>query len=137
MKTTKRLLMMVILGLTPILTHSVKSNIGKEKGHLVTATKYHPVKEQCYGNPLITADGSRINVKDLKEGKLRWIAISRDLLEHYSYGDTVIVVSEFEEISGKWVIHDTMGPKSRRRIDFLLHPESSHRIPKKVRIIPV
>ena len=46
----------------------------------VTLTYYQPVKEQCNSQPLITADGSKINLHHLKQGKIRWCAISRDLL---------------------------------------------------------
>ena len=69
--------------------------VGKgESHHVVTATYYNPVESQCSSNPLITADGSKINLKKLKEGKLRWIAISRDLRENYKYGDIVIIESD-------------------------------------------
>ena len=46
----------------------------------VTLTYYQPVKGQCDSKPLITADGSKINLNHLKSGKIRWCAISRDLL---------------------------------------------------------
>lgn len=46
----------------------------------VTVTCYQPVKEQCDDNPLITADGSKIDLHKLKQGKIKWCAISRDLL---------------------------------------------------------
>lgn len=132
---TKRVMMLAVIIIMSIIT--AKSNLIEEIGHLVTATKYHPVKTQCHGNPLITADGSRINMKDLKSGKIRWIAVSRDLLKYYNYGDTVIVITDNKKFSGKWVIHDTMNPRSRKSIDFLLHPSHNHVIPRRVKIIPV
>ncbi len=130
---TKKVMMMVMISLFSIITKSTPCT-EKTKGHTVTATMYHPVKGQCYGNPLITADGSKINLGDLKSGKTRWIAISRDLLKHYKYGDTVMVISENSQVSGKWVIHDTMSSRYSLRIDFLCHPSSSYVIPRSVTI---
>lgn len=46
----------------------------------VTLTCYHPVKEQCGEYPLITSDSSKIDLTLLKEGKIKWCAVSRDLL---------------------------------------------------------
>lgn len=132
---TKKVMMMAVLSLFSVITRPAPNNV-KTSGHKVSATKYHPVKNQCSGNPLITADGSKINLSKLKAGKLRWIAVSRDLLRHYDYGDTVLVVSENKNISGKWIIHDTMNSRFRQKIDFLMHPSSSHIIPRNVTIFP-
>ena len=52
----------------------------------VKLTYYHPVKSECYANPLITADGSRIDLQKLKQGKVRWCAVSRDLLSIFPKG---------------------------------------------------
>lgn len=46
----------------------------------VKLTCYQPVKSQCNNQPLITADGSKINLHHLKNNKIKWCAISRDLL---------------------------------------------------------
>lgn len=132
---TKKVMMMAVLSLFSVITKPASSNVETD-GHRVSATKYHPVRSQCSGNPLITADGSRINLSKLKSGELRWIAVSRDLLKHYDYGDTVLVVSENKNISGKWIIHDTMNSRFKRKIDFLVHPSSSHVIPRNVTIFP-
>ena len=125
-----------MLAVIVIMSITAKSNLVEDVGHLVTATKYHPVKKQCYGNPLITADGSKINLRELKSGKIRWIAVSRDLLKHYNFGDTVIVMTDNKKISGRWIIHDTMSSRYKRRIDFLLHPSHTHDVPRQVKIIP-
>ena len=88
----------------------------------IIATKYNPVKEQCDSDPLITADGSKINLKKLNSRELHWLAVSRDLLQEcgYHYGDTVIVVSDDPQIDGKeFVIRDTMNPRWTKRIDIL------------------
>lgn len=39
----------------------------------VTLTYYQPVKAQCDKQPLITADGSKINLHHLKKGKLNGV----------------------------------------------------------------
>ena len=46
----------------------------------VTLTCYQPVKSQCDKEPLVTSDGSKINLRHLKRGSIKWCAISRDLL---------------------------------------------------------
>lgn len=109
--------------------------VGKEGSHhVVTATYYNPVESQCSSNPLITADGSKINLKKLKEGKLRWIAISRDLRENYKYGDIVIIESDDYRLSGEWIVRDTMNSRFKMRIDFLTHDKEFMKEPKKVKI---
>lgn len=86
----------------------------------VTASRYNPVVEQCDDDPLLTADNSEIDLKKLKQGKLKWIAVSRDLLEKYNYGDTVEVYSyDDPSINGIYIIHDTMHPRWTNRIDIL------------------
>lgn len=89
----------------------------------VTGTKYQPVAEQCDSNPLGTADGSVIDTVLLKAGKIRWCALSRDLLSRwggpFSYGDTIVVTNGNEHVNGRWVIHDTMNKRYTLRIDFL------------------
>lgn len=86
----------------------------------VTATKYNPTVEQCDKDPLVTADGSKINLNKLKIGEIKWVAISRDLLRGgYNYGDTIVIVSD-NELNGKeFIIKDTMSPRWRNRIDIL------------------
>lgn len=109
--------------------------VGKgESHHVVTATYYNPVESQCSSNPLITADGSKINLKKLKEGKLRWIAISRDLRENYKYGDIVIIESDDYRLNGEWIVRDTMNSRFKMRIDFLTHDKEFMKEPKKVKI---
>ena len=83
----------------------------------VTATYYHAGPK--HGLSWYTASGNRINVKELNSGKLRWVALSRDLLRHYKYGDTITVISNNPKIDGKWIVMDKMGKHHRRRIDFL------------------
>lgn len=85
----------------------------------VTVTKYNPTAEQCDSDPLITADGSNIDLEKLSKGELKWIAVSRELREYFSYGDTVILSHEDTTICGEYIVHDTMNPRWSRRIDLL------------------
>ncbi len=82
----------------------------------VTATMYHPTKQQCDSTPNITADGTRINV--WKAGDYKFIAMSRDLLHHFSYGDYVLIENA-GKYNGIYQVRDTMNSRWRNRIDFL------------------
>ena len=95
--------------------------------HTVQATYYHPVANQTQGNPLITASGKKIDLELLEKGHLKWIAVSRDLLERYNYGDTVsIVCSEDASLNGRYVIYDTMAKRFKNKIDFLWPKGKKH-----------
>lgn len=104
--------------------------------HLDRATRYNAVSSQTNSNPHITADGSRIDVEQLNKGKIRWVALSRDLIcdsfrdEKYPnkgcwkgsfrFGDTILVHSESKPfLNGKWIVHDCMNARYRKSIDFL------------------
>ena len=90
--------------------------------YIVTGTVYNAVVEQCNSNPLVTADGSRIDKDKLNSGDLKWIAVSRDLLKKgLSYGDRVIIRNiENLEYAGVYEIHDTMSERFTSYIDFLV-----------------
>jgi 3D (Asp-Asp-Asp) domain-containing protein len=101
-----------------------------EASHSVRVTYYNPDPRQCFGDPLVTADGSKISLSKLKQGKLKWIAISRDLKRIYPLGSRVKVVSEkYPKISGTYEVHDVMGPRARSSIDILLHKSHGHLFP--------
>ena len=87
----------------------------------VTITQYNPVVDQCDEDPLVTADNSTIDLKKLKKGQLRWVAVSRDLLETYKYGDVIELktISGSPRINGRYIVHDTMHPRFTNRIDIL------------------
>ena len=87
---------------------------------IVTATYYNPVKEQCDSNPLITASGKKINIELLESGELKWIAVSRDLLRIYKYGDIVRITCDHDpSINGDYEITDTMHERFENTIDLL------------------
>ncbi len=120
-------------------TNIIKIYNNDLKVHEVIGTIYNAVESQCDADPLVTADNSKINLKILKTGSLRWVALSRDLLKRwggpYNYGDTINVYHTDSRIRGKWVVHDTMNARFKKRIDFLvdvkhnrLFPHKSHHI---------
>ena len=88
--------------------------------HTVTATYYHPVHSQCSGNPLITASGKKIDIDKLERGHIKWIAVSRDLLDIFKYGDTVYLECDHDpSIEGEYVVVDTMHKRMKKKIDLL------------------
>ncbi|MBP3732270.1 MAG: hypothetical protein J6I84_03405 [Bacilli bacterium] len=90
----------------------------------VTLTVYNPVTSQCDEDPLVTADNSVIDLGKLKKNKLKWLAVSRDLLGEFKYGEKVRVTCPGDPtLSGVYYVHDTMNKRYRRCIDILAHPE--------------
>ena len=81
---------------------------------------YHPVEEQCDNDPLITADGSKID--PYKVSSWNWIAVSQHMLTRnggpLNYGDTVYIFGT-EHKDGAYVIKDCMNKRKTNQIDFL------------------
>jgi len=97
-----------------------EEDVDVHKGHSVVATYYNPVEAQCDDDPLTTASGKIIDLGKLEDGELLWIAISRDLLKYYSFGDRVeIVCREDPSVCGIYTITDTMNERFTNTIDFL------------------
>jgi hypothetical protein len=90
---------------------------------LDTLTIYNPAIAQCDQDPFITASNKRIDPHKLKEGTLRWIAVSRDQLKRWGgslhYGDTIQLHANDKSIDGAWVVQDTMNKRFKRRADLL------------------
>lgn len=91
----------------------------------VTLTCYQPVKAQCDSEPLTTADGSKINLKHLKAEKIKWCAISRDLLYLFPKGKPKKI---YIEGYGVYEVKDVTNKRFKHRIDILIHPKNSKRI---------
>ena len=91
----------------------------------VTLTCYQPVKSQCNSEPLITADGSKINLHHLKRGRIKWCAVSRDLLYLFPKNKPKKV---FIEGFGIYEVRDVTNKRYKHRIDILIHPKDSKRI---------
>lgn len=95
----------------------------------VTITTYNPVKKQCDSNPLITADGTKINLKKLKNKQIKYCAVSRNLLWIFPYG-TKIHIEGF----GVYEVRDTMHKRFTHRIDILQHPSEKNTKLEKVKV---
>lgn len=108
--------------LTPREIEKIQKYPRQPETYSVTATVYYPERSQTDANPLITADGSRINPKNPK--KHRWIALSRDMLARWGgdiqYGDTVWVRGISTDMDGIYIVRDTMNSRFRNRIDILV-----------------
>ncbi len=87
----------------------------------VTATVYQATVEQCDNDPYITAFGYHIDPEDALSH--RYVAISRDLEQYLSAGDSVMVTGT-GIYDGKWVVADRMNRRWENRIDFLVNEDS-------------
>lgn len=94
----------------------------------VTLTCYQPVVSQCDDDPLITADGSFIDLDKLERGEIKWCAISRDLLWLFPKDKPKRVHIEGY---GIYEVRDVMNKKWEHRLDILLHPSDNTMIMEK------
>ena len=91
---------------------------------LMYATIYRVDPKQCWGNPLITADGTHIDTVALNRDSIKFIAISQDMLKSnggpFRYGDSVFInIPNNPSFTGKYVIHDCMNKRYKRSVDIL------------------
>ena len=91
----------------------------------VTLTCYQPLVSQCDNEPLITADGSKINLKKLKSGHIKWCAISKDLLYLFPKDKPRRI---FIQGYGLYEVRDVMNSRHKHKVDLLIHPKNSMRI---------
>lgn len=83
----------------------------------VTITIYNCVSSQTDASPMETADGSIID----PDNPERWCAVSRDLLNYFSYGDTItLFIPQVPYIASEWVVHDTMNKRLTKTVDLLI-----------------
>lgn len=99
---------------------SLLSKRKSKKKRSVTLTVYHPTVGQCGSNPLVTADGSKIDLRKLNSGSLRWCAVSQDLQKHYKFGTRIFIRSKNPKIHGIWEVHDLMAKSHRNKVDLLM-----------------
>lgn len=101
-------------------THKYLSSKRYGRYYDVWATKYNATINQCDGDPFTTADLSKIDKSKLHRHELKWIAVSRDLLNQFRMGDIVEIKCDNEKLNGEWEIHDLMNKRFSNRIDFLV-----------------
>ena len=91
-------------------------------------TVYQPIKAQCDSQPLITSDGSKIDLKELKNGNIKWCAISQDLLYLFPRDKPKRI---WVEGYGLYEVRDVMNKRFKHRVDILIHPKNSYRVNKE------
>jgi len=96
---------------------SIENYIEPTDTFRVAATVYHATVAQTNSEPNITAFGYCIDTT--QADKYRYIAISRDLEEYFSKGDTVIVIGTWV-YDGMWIVADRMNERWSNKIDFLI-----------------
>lgn len=104
-----------------------ENNMKKNKNTIthVKVTCYQPVEAQCDSDPLITADGSKIDLHKLKKGNVKWCAISRDLLWLFPKDKPKRVHIEGY---GIYEVRDVMNKRFNHRVDILIHPSEKANI---------
>lgn len=110
------------------LSNSIKT--GNESGSFVThvtLTTYNAVASQCDDSPLITADGTKIDLNKLKKGEIKYCAVSRNLLPFLPLGSVIEI-----EGHGVYEVRDTMNKRFSHYIDIL--QDVSERNFKKTRV---
>ncbi len=94
----------------------------------VTLTCYQPVASQCDSDPLTTSDGSKINLSHLRRNKIKWCAISQDLLFLFHTRKNKRI---YIEGYGVYDVKDVMNSNKHHHVDILQHPSNSTMILKK------
>lgn len=111
---------------------SLFSILGNAQTTHVTLTYYQPVKAQCNSEPLVTSDGSKINLHHLKNNRIKWCAISRDLLWLFPKDKPKKI---YIEGFGTYEVRDVMNKRYNHCVDILIHPKDGKRIKQdKVKI---
>lgn len=96
----------------------------------VTLTTYNAVASQCDDSPLVTADGTKIDMKKLKKGTIKYCAVSRDLLRYIPYGSVIHI-----EGHGFYEVRDTMNKRFNHYIDILQHKSQKNFKKSNVRVV--
>ena len=119
-------LLALSLAVTPLVSGSLEacsspydSPPPKEDSIVVTMTTYTTSRSQTDSNPYETASGFILNKTNPK--KHRVIAISRDLKDTFAFGDSVYI--QAGKYSGKYVVHDVMNKRFKKKIDLLINPK--------------
>ena len=98
----------------------------------VTLTTYNATKAQCDETPDVTANGTIIDHKKLKQGKLKYCAISPDLLWCIPMGSIIYIDGH-----GRYEVVDTMNARFKHYVDILQHHTEKNFKKEKIKIILV
>lgn len=89
----------------------------EKSSFLVTATTWNPTKAQTDNSPHLTACGFKIDT--LNPSKQRIIGLSRDLLEHFYYGEKVILENA-GKFNGVYTVVDCGSKRLIRTVDICI-----------------
>ena len=95
----------------------------------VTLTTYNPCKSQCDDTPTITATNTKINLKKLKQGKLKYCAVSQDLLCCFPFGSIIEIDGH-----GRYEVVDTMNKRFNHYVDIIQDKSQSNFKKEKIKI---
>lgn len=98
----------------------------------VTLTTYNAVVGQCDNDPLTMADGTKIDLKKLKNGKIKYAAVSRDLLWAIPLGSIIHI-----EGHGYYEVRDTMNKRFNHYIDILQDKTQKNFKKTKIKIVVI
>ena len=98
----------------------------------VTLTTYNTTEAQCDNSPNKTANGTIIDYKKLKQGKLKYCAISPDLLWCIPMGSVIEIDGH-----GRYKVVDTMNARFNHHIDILQYYTEKNFKKKKIKIVLV
>ena len=96
--------------------------------YTTSLTGYHPVPEQTDATPDVTADGTKFDINIA--GEYKYVALSRDLLQHFNkynadinFGDYIMIKgTPGGKQDGIYQVRDTMNKRHTEWIDILLTP---------------
>ena len=88
-------------------------------------TTYQPVPSQCNSDPLHTANMTRVNLKELKNGSQKLCAFSYDLVKQYQlkFGDQFDVYTSKGKYLGRYTFCDRMNRRIKNTCDLMIHPQ--------------
>ena len=95
----------------------------------VTLTTYNATEAQCDNSPNKTANGTIIDYKKLKQGKLKYCSISPDLLWCIPMGSIIDIDGH-----GRYEVVDTMDDRFNYRIDILQYYTEKNFKKKKIKV---
>ena len=83
----------------------------------VNVSVYNPSISQCDSTPLLTASGAMIDTILLKQGKIKWCAISKNLKSKFKFNDTIHL--QHEDVLEKYIVKDVMDKRYFNKVDIL------------------
>ena len=99
---------------------------------IITLTVYNPVESQCDDTPLVTANGTKIDLEKLKRGEIKYCAVSKDLLSEIPYGSIIYI-----EGYGEYEVVDTMNKRIKMGVDILQDVSEKGFKKQNIRILKV